>query len=125
MKYITSYMILVCQNALNVIECSVANNLPEKCVIIAHKTSAKIVVLNNEAWMLPCQPNVENIFHERLPVDWSNCFSTSVSDSVSILSASDSAWAALSLRIAFVGVEMPGSGGAASSSSSDRQDIGN
>ena len=76
MKYITSY-ILVSQNVLKDISGSVANNLPEKRVIIAHKTQAKIVVLNNEAWMLPFQQNVENIFHERLPVDSSNCFSTS------------------------------------------------
>ena len=75
--------------------------------------------------MLPFQPNVENIFHARLPVDSSNCFSTSSSDSVSILSASDSAWAAPSLQMAFVCIEMPGCGGSASSSSSDRQDIGN
>ena len=77
--------------------------------------------------MLPFQPTIENIFHARLPVDSLNCFSTSASDLVSILSASDSEWAAPSesLRMAFVGKEKPGSGGAASSSSSDRQDIGN
>ena len=33
----TSYK-LVCENALNVIESSAANYLPEKCVMIAHKT---------------------------------------------------------------------------------------
>ena len=62
--------------------------------------------------MLPLQPNVEIIFHAGLPVDSSNCLSPSASDSVSILSASDSAWAAPSLRMALVGVEMPGGGGA-------------
>ena len=61
--------------------------------------------------MLPFQPNVENIFHARLPVDSSNCFSTSSSDLVSILSASDSAWVAPSLQMAFVGVVKPGGGG--------------
>ena len=51
MKYITSY-ILACQNALYVTKGSVANNLPEKCVILAHKTQAKLVLLNN-AMMKP------------------------------------------------------------------------
>ena len=45
--------------------------------------------------------------------------------SFSILSASDLAWAATSLQMAFVCVEKPGGGGAALSSSSDRNDTCN
>ena len=60
-----------------------------------------------------------------LPVDLSNFFSTSATDSASILSACESAWPAPALRLTFVGVEKAGSGGALHSLSSGRQGIGN
>ena len=52
-------------------------------------------------------------------------FSTSESDSALVPSASGSPWPAPSLRMALVGVVKLGCRGAASSSSSDRQDICN
>ena len=75
--------------------------------------------------MLPFQPIVENIFHARLPVDSSIFFSTLESESASVPSASGSPWPAPSLQMALVGVVKLSCRGAASSSSSDLQDIGN
>ena len=74
--------------------------------------------------MLPFQPNVENIFHARLPVDSSNFFSTSESDSASVPSASGLPWQAPSLRMCFVSIVKQGGGGAASSSSDSGRSIG-
>ena len=53
---------LVCENALDVVQSSAANYLPEKCVMMVHKTSAKSILINNEAWMLQYHKNVEPFF---------------------------------------------------------------
>ena len=60
-----------------------------------------------------------------MPVDLSNCLSTSASDAVSILSASDSAWPAPPLLSSCGGRGRTGDGGATSISSDAGQDIGN
>ncbi len=51
MNCITSYWLL-CENALDGISSSVVNYLSEKCVMIAHKTYAQNMVLNNGACMI-------------------------------------------------------------------------
>jgi hypothetical protein len=62
MNCITSYWLL-CENALDDISSSVANYLSEKCVMIAHKTYAQNMVLNNGACMIQFHKNVESFFH--------------------------------------------------------------
>ena len=62
MNCITSYWLL-CENALDDISSSVANYLSEKCVMIAHKTYAQNMVLNNGACMIQLHKNVESFFH--------------------------------------------------------------